>query len=386
MTDVIVIGGGLAGCATAYYLASDGVDVLLLEQGDLNTGASGNNAGSLHAQLQHEPYLEFGEPWARAYIPALRFFAASIALWQRAAATIGADLEVTLDGGLLVAADAAQMRRIEAKAAVERAAGLPIELLGSAELRRFAPYISQRMVGASFCPIEGKANPLAAGPAFAAAAAARGARIRTGQQVTGIRRSTAGFEVVTATGETHRAPRLVNAAGINAGRMAELVGASIDIQAFAMQLSVTEPAAPLIKHLVYYVRDRLTMKQTKQGSILIGGGWPALVDERGRAQVSAQSLARNLAVAIEVVPDTAAINIVRTWAAIVNGTHDWMPVLGELPGVPGYFLNYVPWMGFTGAPAAGRIVASLVQGRLPPLDLDLAPFQPGSSLSAAGSC
>lgn len=386
MTDVIVIGGGLAGCATAYYLATDGVDVLLLEQGDLNTGASGNNAGSLHAQLQHEPYLEFGEPWARAYIPALRFFAASIALWQQAAATIGADLEVTLDGGLLVAADAAQMRRIEAKAAVERAAGLPIELLGSAELRRFAPYISERMVGASFCPIEGKANPLVAGPAFAAAAAARGARIRTGQQVTGIRRSSAGFEVVTATSETHRAPRLVNAAGINAGRMAELVGASIDIQAFAMQLSVTEPAAPLIKHLVYYVRDRLTMKQTKQGSILIGGGWPALVDERGRAQVSAQSLARNLAVAIEVVPDTAAINIVRTWAAIVNGTHDWMPVLGELPGVPGYFLNYVPWMGFTGAPAAGRIVASLVQGKLPPLDLDLAPFQPGSSLSAAGSC
>ena len=54
MTDVIVIGGGLAGCATAYYLAADGVEVLLLEQGDLNSGASGNNAGSLHAQLQHE--------------------------------------------------------------------------------------------------------------------------------------------------------------------------------------------------------------------------------------------------------------------------------------------------------------------------------------------
>ena len=130
MTDVIVIGGGLAGCATAYYLAADGVEVLLLEQGDLNSGASGNNAGSLHAQLQHEPYLEFGEPWARAYIPALRFFAASIALWQQLAEKLGADLEVKLDGGLLVAADAEQMRRIEAKAAVERAAGLPIELLG----------------------------------------------------------------------------------------------------------------------------------------------------------------------------------------------------------------------------------------------------------------
>jgi glycine/D-amino acid oxidase-like deaminating enzyme len=385
LTDVIVIGGGLAGCATAYYLAADAVDVLLLEQGDLNSGASGNNAGSLHAQLQHEPYLEFGEPWARAYIPALRFFAASIALWQQLATTLDADLEVKLDGGLLVAADAEQMRRIEAKAAVERAAGLPIELLGRSELRRIAPYVSDRMVGASLCPIEGKANPLAATPAFAAAATAHGARIRTGQRVIAIERSTDGFDVRTAD-ETHHARRVVNAAGINAGRLAGMVGASIDIQAFAMQLSVTEPAAPLLKHLVYCVRDRLTMKQTKQGSILIGGGWPALVDERGRAQVSAQSLARNLKVAVEIVPDTASLNIVRTWAAIVNGTHDWMPVIGELPLVPGFFLNYVPWMGFTGAPAAGRIVASLAQGKLPQLDLDLAPFQPGSSLSAAGFC
>jgi glycine/D-amino acid oxidase-like deaminating enzyme len=375
LTDVIVIGGGLAGCTTAYYLAADGVDVLLLEQGDLNAGASGNNAGSLHAQLQHEPYLELGEAWARSFIPALRFFTASIGLWQRAGAALGADLEVSLDGGLLVAADPAQMRFIEAKAAVERAAGLPIELLDGASLRRIAPYVSERMVGAAYCPIEGKANPLTAGPAFAAAAAARGARIQTHQQVVGIKRDGGEFEVATAT-QTYRARRVVNAAGINAGRIAAFVGASIDIQAFPIQLSVTEPAAPLIGHLLYYVRDRLTMKQTKQGSILIGGGWPALLDERGRAQVSAQSLARNLAVALEVVPGIASINVVRTWAAIVNGTRDWMPLLGELPGVPGYFLNYVPWMGFTGAPAGSRIVASLVQDKLPPLDLDLAPFHP----------
>lgn len=375
MTDVIVIGGGLAGCSTAYYLAADGVDVLLLEQGDLNCGASGNNAGSLHAQLQHEPYLEFGEPWARSYIPALRFFAASIALWRTADEAIGADLEVSLDGGLLVAADASQMRVVEAKAAVERAAGLPIELLDGAGLQRIAPYISGRMVGAAFCPIEGKANPLTAGPAFAAAAVARGARIATHQRVIDIHRDSGGFAVVTQS-RTHRARRIVNAAGINAGRIAALVGASIDIQAFAMQLSVTEPTEPLIGHLLYYVRDRLTMKQTRQGSILIGGGWPALLDDRGRAQVSPQSLARNLAVALEVVPQIAAVNVVRTWAAIVNGTRSWMPLLGELPGVPGCFLHYVPWMGFTGAPAGGRIIASLVQGKLPPLDLDLAPFRP----------
>ena len=62
----------------------------------------------------------------------------------------------------------------------------------------------------------------------------------------------------TATNETHRARRVVNAAGINAGRIAGMVGASIDIEAFAIQVSVTEPAAPLIPHLVYSVRREVS--------------------------------------------------------------------------------------------------------------------------------
>ena len=77
-----------------------------------------------------------------------------------------------------------------------------------------------------------------------------------------------------------------------------------------------------------------------------------------------------------VVPKLADIRIVRSWAAIVNGTADWKPVLGEVPGVPGFFLAFFPWMGFTAGPVAARIVASLVQGRRPPIDLDLSPFLP----------
>ncbi len=87
-------------------------------------------------------------------------------------------------------------------------------------------------------------------------------------------------------------------------------------------------------------------------------------------------MSRNLAVALEVVPAVASLNVVRTWAAIVNGTANWKPLIGELPGAPGFFLNYVPWMGFTGGPAGGRIVASLVQGRTPEVDFDLAPLRP----------
>ena len=120
----------------------------------------------------------------------------------------------------------------------------------------------------------------------------------------------------------------------------------------------------------------LTMKQTQNGTIVIGGGWLAQVDERGRPQVSAESLSRNLAIALQVIPSIAHINVVRTWAATVNGTKNWKPILGEVPGQPGFFMNYIPWMGFTGAPAGSYIVANLVQGKTPQVDFDLSYFAP----------
>ena len=134
--------------------------------------------------------------------------------------------------------------------------------------------------------------------------------------------------------------------------------------------------APLIPHLVYYTGEKLTLKQNAVGSLLIGGGWPARLGRHGHPTVDPGSLTQNLALAMAVVPALAGIRVVRSWAAIVNGTADWKPILGEMPGVPGFFMDFFPWMGFTAGPIAGRIVASLVQGRAPPVDMDLSPFLP----------
>lgn len=375
MTDAIVIGGGIAGCSTAYFLAADGADVLLLEQHEPNSQASGSNAGSLHAQIQHEPFAEHGETWARRFAPAVPFYLESIRLWSQAGIELGVDLEVALVGGLIVAAGDEELRQIEAKARIERAAGLEIELLDRRALCELAPYISERIAGGAFCPSEGKANPLVAATAFIDAAEARGARVIGGCEVTGISRRSARYVVHTNLGD-HYASRVINAAGVNAGRIAALVGGRMDIAAYPIQLCVTEPVVPLVQHLVYSAANPLTLKQTRLGAILIGGGWPSRIDERGRAQVSIESLTRNLAAALVVVPSLASVNLVRSWAAIVNGTSDWLPILGEMPGQPGFFMNYVPWMGFTGGPAGGRIVASLVLGREPPVAFDIRPFRP----------
>ncbi len=375
MREAIVIGGGVAGCATAYYLARDGVDVLLLEAAELNSFASGSNAGSLHAQIPHEPFVEKGEEWARSFAPALRLFKASLSLWAGLEIELDADLEVAFGGGLVVASDEIQMRQIERKAELERAAGLDIELLDRASLRSMASYMSDQMLGGAFCAVEGKANPLTVAPAFAAAARKLGAEIRPHEAVLGLQREGAGYAVET-NHDRHIARRVIDAAGVETGRIAAHLGAKLAIEAFPIQVSVTEPAEKFLPHLVYYARQKLTMKQTRLGTILIGGGWPARLDARGRPVSDPHTLASNLATALEVVPGIAALNLIRTWAAFVNGTQDWMPIIGELPGSPGFFINYVPWMGFTAGPAAARLTASLVQGRPSPFDFDISCFRP----------
>ena len=374
-SDVIVVGGGIAGCSTAYYLAADGVAVTLLEQFEPGALASSANAGSLHAQIPPEAFLVKGASWARTFASALPLFIESIALWREAGASISTDLEVSLDGGLVGATNAAEMRMLEEKMHLDRAAGLEMELLGAADLRQREPCVSEGMIGGVFCPIEGKANPLVAAPAFAAAAQSIGARIISGRRVTAIRRSGTLFEVETSQGD-YRAARVVNAAGAEAGPIAALVGAALDYEPYTQQLIVTERTVPMIQRLIYAARARLTLKQTKAGTIVIGGGWPGSPDAGGYPRVLASSLAGNLRVALEVVPALRSLRVVRTWAAAVNGSASWRPLMGEMPGAPGLFLNWVPWLGFTGSLAASRIVASLVQGRVPPVDFDVAQFAP----------
>jgi glycine/D-amino acid oxidase-like deaminating enzyme len=375
MTDVIVIGGGIAGCSTAWYLARDGVDVLLLEQTDLCDGASGANSGNLHVQIQAEPFAEFGAGWARRFAPAIPFYLASMALWDEAAATFEQDLAIRRVGGVMVAMNEPELAMLAEKASIETAAGAPVEMLSREDLQQHAPCISADAVGGLYCPAEGMADPLQATTAYAAAAKEAGATLLRGARVTAIEQTSRGFDVYTDSG-TRSARRIVNAAGTEVDRVAAMVGANVDSTAFPIQVGVTEPMAPTVGHLVYSCGEPLTVKQTHKDTVIIGGGWPASVGRAGNAQVDPASLGGNVNVAVRTIPALADARIVRAWAGWVNGNDSWLPVLGELPGVGGFFINYVPWMGFSGSPAAARIVASLVQDQVPPVEFDVAPFRP----------
>ena len=368
-TDVLIVGGGLAGVATAYYLAREGVEVTLIERDDLNAQASGANAGSLHAQIPHEPFVTEGEAWATAYAPAISLLVESIRLWMGLEAELGADLEVSVGGGILLAATDAQRRDIERKMAIERAHGLEVEWLERDELERAAPYVASNILGGAFCPTEGKANPLKATPAFARTALKHGARILGHRTLLALAPEGNGYRAETSAGRI-RARRVVNSAGAEAGRVARMLGLDLPIEGHPIQVNVTEPVEPFIPHLVYFAGEKLTLKQAKNGSLLIGGGWPARWSKAAeRPAVDLASLRANLATAASVVPRIASARLLRVWPAIVNGTSDWKPILGEVPGLPGFFMNMFPWMGFTAGPLCGLVAAELVMGRKPSVDV-----------------
>ena len=140
-------------------------------------------------------------------------------------------------------------------------------------------------------------------------------------------------------------------------------------------MSVTEVAPPLVRHLLYFAGGTLTLKQARVGSLLIGGGWRARADPRsGRLAVDLESLARNLQLGIDVVPGLAGASLLRSWAGICPGVADHRPIVGELPGVPGFYVSMFPFLGFSAGPIMGRIGAQLVLGEEP--ERDLIPFSP----------
>ena len=260
-TDVLVIGGGIAGTAVACYLARDGAGVLLVEARDLNTQASGSNAGSLHLQVQHPEFVSLGAGWARAFGPTLRLMQASLEIWQGLSADLGVDLEVKQSGGLVVATTPDQMRSIAAKAEIERGFGVPMEMLDRASLRDLAPYLTDAAIGGGFCPVEGKANPMRATPAFAAAAIRAGARIQTQTRVTGIDRQGSGYVVQTTQGPI-TAGRVVNAAGAAAADVAAMLGITIGLEGVPLQVTVTEAVAPLIR--IWFMPPRASSRQSRR--------------------------------------------------------------------------------------------------------------------------
>lgn len=356
--EVLIIGAGIAGCSTAFWLGRAGQRALVLDRGPVNGQASGGNAGSMHVQLLS---FDFGSKAEAGGTPALKTLLLqreSARMWADLERELGGDFEVKTVGGLMMAENDRDMGFLREKAARERAMGIEVTVIGPDELRRLAPAVSTTMRGAAFAPEEGKINPLKGTQGIYRAALALGQRFRTGVEVLHIARDGSGFRIETPGG-WYRARVLVNAAGAWASQISAMVGSPVPVHGAPLQMIATEAVAPAVEHLLAHADRHLTMKQMRNGNFIIGGGWSAGYDGvTGHPTCLRDSLEGNVWVARRVVPALDGVHVLRSWAAM-NINIDGAPIVGEMPGVRGFY-NAVTSNGYTLGPIMGRITSDLI--------------------------
>lgn len=365
---IAVIGGGVVGACLAYEFAHAGKDVLVIERDDVNLQASGANAGSLHVQLLSFDFGKKAEAGGGPAADTLPLGPYAVRLWQEIAKACGGDFEIRVTGGLMVAESEGGMAFLKAKAEVERRHGIDAHILGRSELRDLAPGLSEELIGAEYVAEEGKINPLTATYRTFEAAKAAGARSLRGTNVTAIERDGAVWAITTQRG-TIRAGTVINAAGPWAREIGAMVGLDVPVYSAPLQMITTERAPALIGQLVAHADRHLSLKQLSTGGILIGGAWPARYAEHQRLNTTMlDSIEGNLWVAQRVVPQIAGLHVLRSWAGM-NVNIDGAPIVGEAPGLPGFY-NCVTSNGYTLAPAVARLTSELVTHGSASLNVD----------------
>lgn len=378
--DVVVLGGGLVGCAAAYYLARTGARVLLVEQGDINREASGRNAGSLHFQLEYR-LIRYGEQQAAQFAQIIPLSLVAIRDWQGLEAELGAAMEVEMHGGLIVAESPADVAMLEQRQALQEKMGLASKLLSGAEVRRIAPYLADSVIAAGYFEHEGHANPRLVAPAFARSAAAKGAEIRCNTRVTAVERDGSQWQVTVTDrdGSTSEigCRAVLNAAGTWAGEIAAMAHLHLPIYSVPLTMNVIERAPPLIPHLVQHASKRLTLKQVAAGNFLVGGGWPSRLARSGpgmstqlRAEPVMENVVQNLTLATQLVPALCRLHLLRSWTGITGVTADQMPLLGEMPEAPGFYVA-AGGAAFTHGPTYARLISELILAGRPSVPIDL---------------
>ncbi len=351
--DVLVIGGGVTGTLAAITLAEAGAVVTLVDTA-VNAGSDAN-AGSLHVQMQSRFMRLYPDQVANVEA-ALPFYRAAAEEWARLDTELGG-IELVRLGGLMLAESTEQLAFLEAKAKREAAKGLSVDILDRDALDKIAPWLGPQIVGAELCRDEGKLNPLLANSLLRGRADAVGV-VRITATVKRLDLTPKGITAITDAGPLH-ASRVVVAAAWGAGDLVGKFGVAIPTQAEPLHMNITEPGAPVIKHLVQHAERSITLKQFGSGQIVIGGGWPAA--SRGNTASPAvmhTSMIRNVALAARLAPAISGLRVIRTWAGM-NTTIDGASVVGPLPGAERIIMAIPGDAGYTLGPLVGKIAAAI---------------------------
>jgi sarcosine oxidase subunit beta len=355
--EIIIIGGGIIGASIAYHLAQKGAKgVVLLEKGMLGEGSTAKCAGGIRAQFSTEINI--------------RFSLKSLKFWNRFEEITGVDLGFKKVGYLFLATTEEEWAVFQANADRQHQLGIPVELLSPQEIKYRWPFLKMDdLQGGTFCTWEGYAGPYEAVSGFAQGARRGSVKIHEGTEVLGIHQKNGKIiSVRTAQGDI-ASPIVVNAAGPYAGEVGKMAGVEVPVLPYRRQLFFTAPF-PWIPDSIPLVIDfhRAWYFRRESAGLLISGpkdNFPSFninVDYDAMVEVAENSIYR--------VPLMEKAELNRGWAGSYEISPDNHAILGEAPTCQGFFLaNGFSGHGFQHSPAVGQVMAELILGEKPSIDI-----------------
>ncbi|MEV4933992.1 GcvT family protein [Sphingobium sp. LMA1-1-1.1] len=360
---VAVIGGGVVGCSVLYHLTKLGwKDVVLIERKELTAGSSWHAAGGFHA-LNSDP----GVARLQSY---------TIALYKEIEELSDQSVGMHMTGGLNIAATQERWDFLRADQARHRVLGIDTELLGPAEIKDMCPLIDVADVyGAIYDPHEGHVDPSGATHAYAKAARANGAQIYRHTRVMDLQPTGRGsWRVITDQGEIE-AEHVVNAAGLWAREMGNMVGARLPLVPMEHHYLVTEDIPEVLAQekelpLILDLDAEIYMRQ-ERGGMLVGvyekdaqpwavSGTPWDYGETELLPPDLERLTEELIRGYQRFPAVAEAGIRR----IINGpftfTPDGNPLVGPVPGIPNYWSACGVMAGFAQGGGVGLTLAQWI--------------------------
>ena len=378
--DVAVVGAGVTGCSIAYRLAAQGRKVLLLERRGICSGASGRNGGMTGAGSSMHARSAAG----RAVYALTR---RNLELLRGLDEELETDFQLRLPGTLDVITTPEQHAHLTESIAEQRAAGIPVELLGPQETWELMPALSPEILGAAYAPGRGHLWPFALVNGFADAARRHGAEIRPWTAVDGLVRDGDRVVGIVAGGEAIPAGEVVLATNAYTPELLPELPPGAIVPARG-QILVTQPVAPILSHPFGTNFDKEYGRQTPGGQILCGG-YRRLDEAEGlgtyEEKVTTAVLAGIARCLTRLFPALrgGGVNVVRVWSGILGFTADGLPLIGRYPPAPGLTLAAgFNGGGFSWGAVVGRVVADLLAGRDPGFDLE--PFRPDRFHGATG--
>lgn len=372
--EVVIVGGGIVGCAAAYYLAGRGRRVVLLEKSVIGGEASGRNGGGVRAQCRDRRE----RPLALA----------SVKLWAGLEAELGFDMEYIQGGNIRMATKEDRMALLRREGEEELADGLEVQMWDRDELRRRAPYLSDVFIGAKYCPMDGTANPILASRAFGWAARRAGVTLFTRTEAVSI--GTHGGRVTSVTARDKdgdlvvEASWLIHASGPWTPQLSRTVGIQVPIEPARSVIAITQRLPFLFKEFISSHDLGVYCRQAREGHVHIGGvGAPAETFDQTMPMESIGLLARRAA---QMLPSLQSANVLRTWAGTIENTPDRVPIISPVDGKPGYIVaSGFSGHGFCLGPIAGKLLSELIVDGAPSLPLHAFRLSRFASTPAAAS-